>query len=440
MSFQEENDKLVSHFLEKTFFKAWRSRNGALANWRRVELFLNTRCNQACVYCYLNRYGSKLYPEQLQDDRAVLSNLRMFLDWLTSKSYKPDFEIFSGEPLVQEIGYRALEMILRSYLRHKLLPVQVVVPSNYTFILNNHLTSRVIGLLRTYHDCDSKLILSTSIDGKYCESNRPLKSLGADPRDDKFYDRVFSFNRRFGFGFHPMVYSRNIECWIDNFVWFQDMFRKHRIPYYNLYLLEVRNKEWSPASIRGFGEFVSFIIKWTWKHKCGENRAKFLDFLFRFRGYNMLQSPFSTIGRGIGCSIQGTFTLRVGDLCLVPCHRTAYRQFELARFKTSNGRISGLEAINPELMITIYTLHSNNFPYCESCPIKNLCSKGCLGSQFEATGDLFTPIPTVCQLEHWKLYNIIKTFKEIGVLPIIKERTTPDKRFEIEFIEREIRR
>ena len=48
-----------------------------------------------------------------------------------------------------------------------------------------------------------------------------------------------------------------------------------------------------------------------------------------------------------------------------------------------------------------------------------------LGSQFETTGDLFSPIPTVCQLEHAKIYAMIKTYKKLNlynkIYSILKE-------------------
>jgi hypothetical protein len=49
------------------------------------------------------------------------------------------------------------------------------------------------------------------------------------------------------------------------------------------------------------------------------------------------------------------------------------------------------------------------------------CTLGCLGSQFEANGDEFSPIPTVCQLEHAKMLGLVKGAKEIGIWPRLKK-------------------
>jgi hypothetical protein len=56
------------------------------------------------------------------------------------------------------------------------------------------------------------------------EENRPYKSNLDLPieviRDDAYYDKCFDFVKNNGGGFHPMIYSKNIEKWKDNFLWF----------------------------------------------------------------------------------------------------------------------------------------------------------------------------------------------------------------------------
>jgi radical SAM protein with 4Fe4S-binding SPASM domain len=175
-----------------------------------------------------------------------------------------------------------------------------------------------------------------------------------------------------------------------------------------------------------FGEFLEFLIKWTFHNPCRNNLEKFLFFLFK-KGYNILSSPFNTIGRGIGCSIQSTIHLKLGELALVPCHRTSYPPFVFGYFKVKNNKIIGVNASNPELMLTIYSFDAKNQPQCENCLLKDICSFGCLGSQFEKTGDLFSPIPTVCQLEHVKISSIIRALKELKMFEIVLGKIEPQK-------------
>ncbi|MBA7515072.1 hypothetical protein ES705_07110 [subsurface metagenome] len=430
MTYQEENDKLLNSFLGRTFFKTWRSQEEGLENFRTLELFLNTKCNLKCSYCYLANFGNELYPLGLQDDKRVLANLRVLLDWLLDRRLAPKLELFSGDPF----SLQALNMILDKFESAESKPKSIVIPTNYTFILDENLTRKIESIIERSRKLGMPISLSASIDGKYCEANRPFRSGKNDPRDDGYYDRVFAFNKKWGFSFHPMIYSGHIDSWQNNFLWFQEMLKKHDIPWSNIYLLEVRNKEWSRDSILGFEEFIKFLIRWTFFAPCHGQSQEFVRFLFK-RGFNILQSPLTTIGRGIGCSIQSTIHVRLGDLAIVPCHRTSYEPFITGHFIVDGGRITGIRADNPELFIGIISLQSRNQPMCELCLIKHLCSGGCLGSQFETTGDLFSPIPSVCQLEHAKIRAMITAYKELRVFDLICDRVNLEKRYALNILE-----
>jgi len=327
-------------------------------------------------------------------------------------------EIFSGEPTIKPIFYEFVDYIIEKYKDKEKKPT-IVVPTNMTFILYPDLVDKMEKLIIKGRQNGINIVLSASIDGKFMEQNRPFKVESADKRDDDYYDKVFEFAKKWGIGFHPMVYGENIEKWKLNFLWFQEMFKKHDIPFDAIYLLEVRNAEWTREQMKEFGEFLKFLIKWTFNNIFNGDKEKFVRFLFDRRGYNIL-NPFSKVGRGLGCSIQSTMFVRLGDLSIVPCHRTSYEKFVYGRFVVKDGKIVDIEALNPELMLAIYSYDAKNSPYCSTCPIKNVCSHGCLGSQYEITGDLFTPIPTVCALEHVKIFSIIEALKEIGVLSIVR--------------------
>ena len=436
MPYQTENDALVNSFLERTFLATWRNQAKGNENYRKLELFLNTKCDLNCAYCYVARFGKQLYPPKLQKDRLVLGNLNIVLDWLIENKMAPELEIFSGEPLSQNIGYRALDMILDKFRNAENKPRPIVVPTNFTFILDDDKTRKVEQLLVQSREIGMPIILSASIDGKYCEANRPFKRGGNDPRDDAYYGKVFAFCKKWHFSFHPMIYSQNIEHWPANFLWFQKMFVEHGIPWDALYLLHVRNVEWDRDSTVKFQDFISWLIEWVFTTHCHNRPEEFLSFAMRnSRGFNILGTPLTTCGRGIGCSIQSTIHLRLGDLAIVPCHRTSYPGMNFAHFEVEDGRIAGIKADNPELMIAIASLDSKNQPMCEECLIKDLCSGGCLGSQFETTGDLFSPIPSVCRLEHAKIRAMITAYKELRVFDLIRERVNPEKRNALNMLE-----
>ena len=432
MSYQQENDALVTSMLERTFFKAWKTKDPRLLNFQGVEFILNYKCNLACKYCYVHRYGDKLYPPELYaDEDKLLNNLEMVLDWFLANNYAPKIELFSGEALVQDIGHKALNMILDKLGGQ--IETNIVIPTNYTFLLSPTLTEKVEALLTRSREVGLPISLSASFDGKHCEENRPFRSGNRqeDPRDDAYYDRCFAFAKKWSFGFHPMIYSEKIRNWKDNFLWFQEMLKKHDIPWYNIYLLEVRNPEWSTQQTKDFADFIQFLIKWSF-NKCNGDISEFLHFIFNNRGFNILSSALSTIGRGIGCSFQSQFMLRLGDLALVPCHRTSYEPFVLAHLNVEDDKITGeVTARNPEFAVFKHAFSAKTFPYCETCLIKSMCSFGCLGAQLETTGDLFTPIPTVCRLQHIKIMSMITTYRELNILEPILSRINPEKEYAI---------
>ena len=421
--YQQEDDKVLGSFLARTFFKTWRNQKEGFENFRAIEFFLNATCNLKCSYCYLAKYGDALYPPEFRNNKKILANLQMLLSWLVDNKLAPRLEIFSGDPFSLD----ALEMMLDAFEPAENKPQGIVIPTNYTWILDEDRTRRLECLIERSRKLAMPIHLSASIDGKHIDANRPFRSAKGNPRDDNYYDKIFAFNKKWRFSFHPMIYSDHIDSWISNFLWFQEMLKKYDIPWLNIYLLEVRNKEWNTDSILGFEEFISFLIKWVLLVPCGGNTEKFINFLFT-RGFNILQSPLTTIGRGIGCSIQSTLHVRLGDLAIVPCHRTSYEPFVSGHFVVDNGKITGIKADNAELLIAIVSFHGKNQPMCESCLIRHLCSLGCLGSQYETTGDLFSPIPTVCQLEHAKIRAMIRAYKELKVFNLICSRVSPEKR------------
>lgn len=431
MSYSLENKVLFNKFLCNTFLGNFRKKGNRNENLDSIELIVSPVCNLACKYCYLTRYSKKLYKEDIRNKETILNNMFMVIDWLIENSYTPELEYFSGEALVQEVGLEGLDLLYEKYSkvssenRIKLISL----PTNYTFLLDDELTDRVVGYINKFTELNIGFWLSASVDGKYCESNRPIlhKKIGklsdgyiikpeVDLRDDAYYDKMFEFNKKYYMGFHPMVYSRKIESWIDNFLWFQENFKKYDIPPHSLYLLEVRNVEWNDWQTKKFSEFIEFIIKWTYNNIALGDRHNFKDFIFNKKGFNILSSPFNTIGRGLGCSLQSVLYVRMGDLAIVPCHRTMYDTFKYGQFIVEGNKITGIEGVNPELAVAVLSGDFKTSPWCESCLIKYNCSLGCLGSQFESNGDFFTPTPSVCKLEHAKVYTIAKTLKDMGIL------------------------
>lgn len=438
-TYQQENDELIWNMLHNNHLLGWKYPEKYGMNHDKLELIVNYTCNLGCLYCYVNRFGEELYPPDTYS--GIMENLEILLGWLKENNYTPQFEIFSGEPLIQDISLRVLDRVI-----DHLIEVGyggVIIPTNLTFLLDDELTKRVEGILTKAEQHDVKCTLSASVDGKYMETNRPFRrAIKArkevdrlwywdvdntdDPRGDEFYDKFWNFAQKWSVGLHPMIYSRNISLWEKNFLWFQENMKRIGRHWASLYLLEVRNVEWSLDDLLKYREFIKFLVRWSWE-KCDRDFEKFYIFLFTYKGFNILMSPFSSTGRGIGCSMQGSVQVRLGDLAIVSCHRTSYNPFLPGWFRVEDGKIVGFKANNPEQYIAMQTLVGKYLPYCEKCTIREICNYGCLGSQLEVTGDLYTPIPTVCQMYHMKMVALIEVLSEIGIYDRLISNIQPEK-------------
>lgn len=433
--------------LERTFYAGWKAPNDEkYANFNTIEIILNYKCNLACKYCYVNRYGDDLYDSKLYaDEDAIIKNVHILFDFIKENKYTPNFEYFSGEALVQEIGLKVLDLIIDRMIDadiHTLL----LVPTNYTWILDDDKTAKVEAMLAKAKANNIHMALSASFDGKYCDANRPY--LGSvidsshdknglwkwtydenfkDPRNDEYYEKCFAFIKKHKFGFHPMIYSDHIEKWKDNFLWFQEMIKKYDLDWFRIYLLEIRNAEWTVEQCNHLTEFVQWLIEWSFE-QCDRDYNKFFDFLYNKRGFNMLVSLLTTTGRGIGCSLQSQMYIRMGDLSIAPCHRTSYEHLMYGKFKVENDKIVGVHVTNPELWISVLSLDGDSLPYCEDCLIRELCTHGCMGAQYETTGDMFTPIPSMCRMEYAKIKGMIQGYEKIGVMEGILGKLSPSKR------------
>jgi len=432
MSYQSENNEFINNFVDNSFYKSWKTKKETLLNFSKLELGFSPECNLDCKYCYYAKHGSEIYPKEIRSKEDQKKNLQLVLDFLSKNDYSPNIDYFSGEPLSTDFGIDCLNIILNHFEHNNNRPTVISIPTNFTFFLYDGFVEKVENTIERGRKLGIRVSLSASFDGKYMEDNRPSNSNLI--RDDNYYDRCFSFASKHGFGFHPMIYSENIDNWERNFLWFQDMFNKHGNIWHLLYLLEVRDSEWTGKQIESYGKFVEFLVDWVFD-KVGKER--FVDFIIR-KGFNLLKSPLTTVGRGLGCSIQSTLSVRLGDLSIIPCHRLSYKPLNYGKFLVEDGKITTIEANNIELMNSILSFKATNQPYCSCCSIKNLCSFGCLGSQFETNGELFTPIPTVCAMYKQKMVSIVRGLMKHGVFNDILQITNDRKEYELRRIGSEL--
>jgi radical SAM protein with 4Fe4S-binding SPASM domain len=414
------DDLLVKSFLDRTFFNAWKRENLSdkekYGNFAKLEVQLNAKCDLECTYCYYAKYKDQIYPDDISNPKRVLDNFDILIKWLEKNELYPIIEPFSGEVFAQYAGFVLIEKILDFYIRNDLCQTHyVVVPTNMSFIFSKEKTKKVEYLINKAFDNGTYIYLSASVDGKYVDENRPF--ISGKVRDDKYYDDLFKFCSKYNYAFHPMMYSKNIHKWKQNYLWFQEMFEKHKMSWDSIYFLEVRNVEWTIKQIDDFYKFMRFLVNYYYI-KVGNDPDKFMTNLRNSRLSNLF-SMFGRVGRGSGCSVQNTIQLRLGDLTHSICHRASYKPHNLWKFEIENNEISGIKALNASLLTAWTSVDEDNFPYCQTCLIKHLCCGQCWGSMYETNSTTFTPIPTVCLLEHAKVKAMLDEIYDLGLHPYI---------------------
>ena len=434
MDRQEERDYYLNQLLGELFFEPWKKGEG---DRKTLELQVTYDCNLNCKYCYVNRHGDDLYPREIRGSDDILGNTKSLLNWVEREGLQiPKWELFSGSLFSQEVGHKVVSLIynkLKNTDKKKIRPDTIIIPSNMTFLMDKSTTKRVERYINDFRDIGVRLHFSCSVEGKYMEQNRPIKntlttgkSMGEhifepQERDDDYYHKLFKFAKRYNYGFHPMIYSDSIELWKKNFLWYQDMIEEYDMPHSRLFLLEVRNKEWSDKEIKEFREFVQFVHNWVYQNIAQGLKDKFINLIRDQKTINMVYSTIgSNRGDGMSCSIQKDLQVRLGDLHFGPCHRTSYKGFEFGKFKKDSGMITGIEALNTEMAMAIYGLDHETFPGCQTCMIRPICNKTCLGANLEDTGELFSPNPNVCQLNFARVLGALDFYTTHDMMGHIK--------------------
>lgn len=430
--YHQENNELFNKFLEDFFYEGYRNRDEG----KCIELIFSPKCDLACKYCYVNKYSHKTYPIDIFDADVSVNNAMTILEWMRTNKFVCNFDIFSGELLAQQGGFKLLEEALKFYRNTpiELRPRVITIPTNFTFICSQELTDRVQAIVDGFRELDMTLFLSASFDGKYMEQNRPfagnLDIITDVVRDDTYYDNVFRFVKKNNFGLHPMIYSKSIEDWPKNFDWFQEMMEKHGIGWGRVFLLQVRNPEWTrEQNIKAY-EFLMYLWDFLAEKCCGDHyaMAKFI----KENGFNILRFPFSVNSRGYTCSIQTDIAIRLADMSVFPCHRLMYEDLKIGQYNSE----MEFETQNVELGLGVYGATFRAQPICIRCPLNQICLGGCLGAQYEETGSMFVPIPTVCDNMLYILKGVVDGAVKYGVFDkLLRDNELPaEQRDQLKFV------
>lgn len=432
-----ENDHLLYSILDKRFFQNYKEPIGSpkKAN-SQLELFITNECNLKCSYCYLHHFGKQLYPYNGNNPKKIIENLNILFEHFLEESYTFDgIDLFSGEIWGDYLGNEVLNTIL-SYIKKGVIVTQIVIPTNFSFLLDEKKTNHMIYYIEEFKKNNSCLQLSVSIDGKMLEDQtRPFKYINAEGkvklRDDEFYEKLFSFCKKNNFKYHPMVASYGIDKWIDNYKWYKKQLYKHGYedPINEIMMLEVRNDDWTEEAIAHYIKFIDYLIEDKF-NDLNRDIVAFTKFLFNIDGSaatGYLPYHLALAENSMPCTIQQQMTVRLGDLSIVGCHRIAYDQFVFGSYKLENNKIVGIKANNPQMAAKVILCNPmNSIHGCDRCRYKKLCMKGCFGSQFEAGNDPFMPIQSVCNLFEAKINFLLEKYNNMGVFNVAQKLLESD--------------
>ena len=426
---QQANNKCANMLLEEYYYRFFREGSDS----RPLEIIITPQCNLKCSYCYLWKNKDNLFSNSCPDNQTLLANFDLILAWLEKNKFHPPLELFSGEFFAQSIGYQILEKICQhqATIAAELRVPYILVATNFTFICSDELIEKVDSYRDRLKELGITLFLSASVDGKYIESNRSYdQNLDIEMdvvRDDAYYDKLFDYCLKHNICFHPMIYSRHIDKWKDNFNWFMEQFAKRGVHPWGFYLLEVRNEEWTRDEIYKFQDFLRFLYNKMW-HECDCDKEKYVNRLFDFsQNFNITNAPAWGGDRGLSCSVQSALCMRLDDLSLPLCHRTGYKNLLIGQWTPDDEEILHFESKNVELFASILGAQVSALPTCNGCMLNAICIGQCLGACYESNKNLFVPIPSVCALEHAKTMVFIEQALEYQVYNDIIKRMTPIK-------------
>lgn len=457
--YQEEKNILLQSFLDRHC----KPSDG-------VEFIISSECNQACEYCYLFKHGHELYPGDVNKKENVLRNFKLLLDYLYNNEYAfHSYDLFSGEFFqlsyweeIFEIIYEHPSIELKEFGKGKI----ITIPTNFSFLLDAETTNKIETWIAKFkNDKQVGVFLSCSVDGPSTleELERPIIGYPSIKQKD-FYDKLFKFLQKHRYIPHPMItknfvknYKENYDFWIDNIIKYDCTFTRGSKEIYNIPMfLEVRDPDqWdTPEALENYRNFLFYVAEKDLQTYHNNDLREFAihvadDFSEAMKGagtYTKVQ-PYliglPDLHHKLPCSIQSGLHCRVGDLAIVPCHRTCYPNMLYGKFTLNEEKtaIIGVEGDKINLAHKIQTCNPNrSFLTCSDCEIKSFCIKGCIGSQYENTGELFGVQENVCNLFKVKYKTIHDICEKYGVYEIIKNdmEIPPERRRYIEYAREKI--
>jgi hypothetical protein len=350
------------------------------------------------------------------------------------------FDLFSGEIWGYPFSIEILQLIL-DYIDKGLKINVVCVPTNASFCFSSDLTKIMSSMIQEFERRGSHLNLSLSYDGIVVDRHsRPLNSKQNIEKDDTYFKNLGEFIKNNYCGFHPMMSADYIELQIENYkAWLEyiETYKPHKVhPFENYGIvmqLETRQQGWTDPKITEYLKWLKFLID-TDIHTFFDDNVE--DFYQVALTQNISPEKYSqTKGceangwapyfpyrpskqtSDLGCSLGRTLIVRMGDLSIVPCHRTSYPKFILGKYELDEAgeKIVGMSCNNFPLTSGVYVTGFLNKPKCGLCALNNTCLKYCIGANYEASRELFDPEESNCNLQKAKHIFLYEYYKKLGL-------------------------
>ena len=460
-NFKQDEKDFLNYYLDNDAFPLPNDSQIMHINKHGLELIIRPNCNQHCEYCYINKYGDKLYPNHNISSEELLSNIQALLEYIyiERKNYFYKIEMFAGDVFYDGIFFKIMQLYDNILSRIKsefpyLLErkTTMILPSNLSFVYTMpEVAEETVHIhdyfLETYN---FKIAFSWSTDGIYGTFDREKKKL-----DDDYFDTILDFCMKLDAGYHPMTSANNVYVLKDNYDWWLQKMKEHRPPEQSISevdfapsFLEVRNgKEWDQQAIEAYLDFLSYAMQVRYelcgsdssrlaKHFFGDVFANIEEDIPRCTSYDHLAFNYTSLEdtscENIPCGVQSELHVNCVDLSLVPCHRTSYPIFTGCYFKKDKdtNKIIDVEPHNISGYYTLKTAHYSRLPVCSTCEYSPMCLKGCYGAQYEDSGEIFMPIPSVCSLFQQKIDHLVKLYHKYGVFKEVFEKHMVDMNME----------
>ncbi len=435
-TFTKEEKQLLTYYMDTEIFPIPRCGIPYHINKNMLELIVRPECNQKCEYCYVHQFGDKLYPKTNSKEQ-VLHNVELFLDYVYNnrRNYFYIVELFAGDLFYDGLFFDILEIIDKYFAQIKKdspevfdFRTNIITPSNLSFV---NLQPEMVDRFRSWHcyfleEYNTKLAFSWSSDGAPAVANREKREL-----DEEWFDNIFRFCKEFDCGCHPMIAACNKDVFIETYDWWTKKLEQFELNQHSFMpaMLEVRNYDWTDESIDKYLELLDHMMEDRF-HRCNNDTEELTKHFFGYddmpsilkrpNNYDPLivenRSFMDSRQEGVCCAMQHAVHLNCNTLSLSICHRLSYPEFTPCYFIEEDGHIVDYDVHNITSFITLRCIDSYDAPMCNDCDIKGGCICGCYGSQYEYSGEIMLPIPSVCNLMKRKHSHLVKLYNDYGLV------------------------